>query len=243
MLEAALWGFVGGAALLLGAALGLVFDVPRRLIGLVMAFGAGVLISAVSFELVVEAFRTGGLDSTAAGLALGSLVFFSGDVLLDRLGGAGRKSAEGEQADNSPLGLVLGAVLDGIPESAVIGLSLLGPGGVSAAVVVAVFLSNIPESLSAASGLRRTRSPAWIMALWGVVALVSAASAAIGYEALGGDTPDAVAFIQAFAAGAILTMLADTMMPEAFEAEGRSRLTGVVTTLGFTLAALLTTLE
>ena len=239
MLEAALWGFVGGAALLLGAAVGLVWTVPRRVIGLVMAFGAGVLVSAVAFELTAEAVKGGGWDATAAGLAAGSLTFFLGDRWLDRRGGADRKRSSGPGANGAALGIVLGAVLDGIPESAAIGLSLLDGGGVSVAVVVAVFISNVPESLSAAAGLRATWSRGRILGLWGIVALVSAASAAIGYGVLGDASGNWVAFIQAFAAGAILTMLADTMFPEAFEAEGRSPLTGVVTTLGFAVSALL----
>ena len=239
MLEAAFWGFVGGAALLLGAVIGLVWTVPRRVIGLVMAFGAGVLVSAVAFELTAEAVKGGGWDATAAGLAAGSLVFFLGDRWLDHRGGEDRKRSSGPGQGGAALGIVLGAVLDGIPESAAIGISLLEGGGVSVAVVVAVFISNVPESLSASSGLRATWSRGRILVLWTVVALVSAGAAAVGYGALGDASGDTVAFIQAFAAGAILTMLADTMIPEAFEAEGRTPFTGVVTTLGFAVSALL----
>ena len=238
MLEAAFWGFVGGAALLLGAAAGLAWNVPRRVIGLVMAFGAGVLVSAVAFELTAEAVKGGGWDATAAGLAAGSLVFFLGDRWLDKRGGEDRKSSSGA-GGGAALGIVLGAILDGIPESAAIGISLLGGGGVSVAVVVAVFLSNVPESMSASSGLRETWSSGRIYALWGGVAVISALAAALGYVLLGDASGNTVAFIQAFAAGAILTMLADTMFPEAFEAEGRSPFTGVVTTLGFAVSALL----
>ena len=239
MLEAAFWGFVGGAALLLGAVVGIVWTVPRRVIGLVMAFGAGVLVSAVSFELTADAVRGGGWDATAAGLAAGSLAFFLGDRALARRGGDDRKRSSGPGPNAAALGIVLGAVLDGIPESAAIGISLLDGEGVSVAVVVAVFISNVPESLSAAAGLRATWSRARILGLWAVVAVISAAAAALGYGVLGDLSGDWVAFTQAFAAGAILTMLADTMFPEAFEAEGRSPLTGVVTTLGFAVSALL----
>jgi ZIP family zinc transporter len=242
VLEAAFWGFVGGLALLLGAVIGLARTVSRRTIGLVMAFGAGVLISALAFELTAEAVKTGGFDSTAAGLAAGSLVFFLGDRWLDHRGGADRKRSSGPGPNAAALGIVLGAVLDGIPESAAIGVSLLDGEGVSVAVVVAVFLSNVPESLSAATGLRATMSRGQILALWGGVAVVSAIAAALGYQVLGGLSADWEAFVQAFAAGAILTMLADTMIPEAFEAEGRSPFTGVVTTMGFALAALLSSL-
>src|SRR4051794_30994013 len=166
MLEAALWGFVGGFALILGAIAGVELRVPRRVIGAVMAFGAGVLISALAFELTAEAYRAGGLDSTAAGLALGSLTFLAGDRVLDGMGGADRKRSSGPGAGAAATGIVLGAVLDGIPESIAIGVSLLRGAGVSVAVVVAVFLSNVPESLSAATGLRQTMSRGRILALW-----------------------------------------------------------------------------
>lgn len=258
MLEAAWWGFVGGAALLVGALLGLYLKVGLRVIGLVMAFGAGVLISAVAFELTQEAYRSAGSSAAALGLAAGSLTFFTGDWLIDRQGGHRRKSpvhggvrlpapaADGGAADtaagttsgaaaSSGAALVLGALLDGIPESAAIGISLIGGGGVGVAVVVAVFLSNIPESMSATTGLKASgRSTRWILGLWSLVVASSTVSAALGYALLGGASEETVAFIQTFAAGAILTMLADTMMPEAVEHAGR--LVGLLTVLGFAVA-------
>jgi ZIP family zinc transporter len=249
LLAATFWGFVGGAALLVGAVLALIADVPRRVTGLVMAFGAGVLISALTFELTAEAYRRGGLDAAAVGLALGSLTFFLLDAAVDRLGGEGRKRSSGHAGGGGvAAGIVLGAILDGIPESVAIGASLLEgaagapPGRVSVAVVAAVFLSNVPEAMSAATGLKVRHSARGIMGMWTAVAVISALAAGLGYAVLGDASPNLVGGIQAFAAGAILTMLADTMMPEAFEAEGRSTLTGVVTTLGFALAALLTAL-
>lgn len=237
-----MWGFVGGAALIVGAVAGLLFDVPRRVIGLVMAFGAGVLISALAFDLTAEALRTGGFDATALGLLSGSVVFYLADRWLSGRGGAGRKRSTPGPDDDASVGLVLGAVLDGVPESVVIGISLLSGEGVGVAMVVAVFLSNVPESMSAATGLKGRRSAGWIIGLWTAVAVVSAVSAGLGYLALGHAPPDVVAAIQAFAAGAILTMLVDTMIPEAYEAEQRSKLTGVVSTAGFALAVLLSTL-
>ncbi|WP_210491870.1 hypothetical protein [Patulibacter sp. SYSU D01012] len=242
MLEAAFWGFVGGFALLVGAVLGLRLGARQRLIGLVMAFGSGVLISALAFELTAEAFDQGGTDAVAIGLAAGALAFFAGDWVVDRRGGEHRKRSGGEQSGGSGAAIVVGAMLDGVPESMAIGISLLGGQGVSAAVVAAVFLSNVPESMSAAAGLRTAgRSVRWIMGLWLGVALLSALAAALGYGLLGGASADAKAFIQAFAAGAILTMLADTMMPEAFEHGGRT--VGLLTVIGFAGAFLLSTIE
>ena len=242
MLEAGLWGLVGGSSLVIGAALGLAVHFSRRAIALVMAFGAGVLISALAFDLSLEAFRLGGSDAFTGGLFAGALAFYGADRLLDARGGRKRKSSGGEQAGNAATGLVLGAVLDGIPESVAIGVTLLEGNGVGLAVVVAVFLSNLPESLSAATGLRRAgHSNGAILALWGAVALVSALAAAVGFATLDGASPNLIAFVQAFAAGAVLTMLADTMMPEAFEHGGR--VTGLVTTMGFALAFFISTLE
>lgn len=241
MLEAALWGGVGGAALIVGAVLGLALRPSSRVTGLVMALGAGVLISALSFDLTAEAFDRGGTTATVLGLAAGALTFFAGDALLDRHGGHDRKRSGGQQQGSAAMGLVLGALLDGIPESAAIGLTLLEGGGVGVAIVAAVFLSNVPESMSAAVGLRRAgRSPGWILGLWVAVAAVSAVAAAVGYGALQNADPVVIGSIQAFAAGAILTMLADTMMPEAFEEGGRT--VGLLTCLGFVAAFLLTAL-
>ena len=231
MLEAAFWGLVGGLALVLGAAIALVPRKPisARAIAFVMAFGAGVLISALSFDLTEEALGLGGGDATALGLAAGALVYFGGDRLLNRGSGGG---------EDDPQGIVLGALLDGIPESAAIGLTLVTGGSVSTSFVVAVFISNLPESISASTGLEKSgRSKTWIYGLWLLIAAASALAAGIGYEILGDATGDTLAFVNAFAAGAILCMLADTMIPKAF-VEGGDRV-GLVTVLGFALAALL----
>jgi ZIP family zinc transporter len=240
--EAAFWGLVGGFALLVGAAVGLWVPTGQRLIGLVMAFGSGVLISALAFDLTQEAFAQGGLDSVAAGMAGGALAFFLGDWIVDHRGGNHRKRSGGQQEGGSATAIVLGSLMDGIPESVAIGVSLVGGRGVAAPVVVAVFLSNVPESLSAATGLRSAgHSTRYVLGLWTAVAAVSAVAAALGFALLGDASGGTVAVIQAFAAGAILTMLADTMMPEAFEHGGST--VGLVTVLGFSLAFWLSTLE
>jgi zinc transporter, ZIP family len=230
------WAVLAAAALLIGALLALLVRVGRRPLGLAMAFGAGVLISAVAFELVQEAFATaGGRVEVAVGLAAGALVFYVGDTLLHRLGGADRKRSHGGQAGGSALAIVLGTVLDGVPESIVLGLSLLDTGTVGLAVLAAVFLSNLAESLAATTGLRTAgwRRPA-ILGMWTLVVVVCGLAALVGVAALAGAPAAVVAFMLAFAGGAILTMLADTMMPEAFDYGGR--LVGLLTTLGFGLA-------
>ena len=244
MLEAFFWGALASSSLLLGGMIALRRPVNRLILGLVMAFGAGVLISAVAFELVEEAFETSGLLSDVAiGLFAGCAVFTIGDALIDRLGGADRKRVDGAgAAGGSGLAIVLGIVLDGIPESAVLGLTLLEGSGVSVAMLAAVFLSNLPEAVAATSGLvstgwRRSR----VMGLWALVVCVSGLASLAGYALFDGASPSVVAFVLAFAGGAILTMLADTMMPEAYAKGGKW--VGVVTTLGFATAFAISAFE
>ena len=243
MAGAFLWGLVAGSSLVIGGIVALRIGIGRRLLGLVMAFGAGVLISAVAYELVQEAFEVGaGSGGVALGLVAGAAAFYAGDLLIDRFGGLGRKSSKGEQAAGSALAIVLGIVLDGVPEAMVIGLSLLEGGGVSIAVIAAVFLSNLPEAIAATTGLVASGwSRRRIHGLWTGVMLVTGCAALAGYALFEGASPRTLAFVSAFAGGAILTMLADTMMPEAFEHGGRE--VGLATTLGFGLAFALTALE
>jgi ZIP family zinc transporter len=234
MLEAALWGFIAGSALLVGAAIGIWAHLSRRIVALVMGFGAGALVSAVSFDLTEEALNLGGAAPTALGLAAGGITFFVGDLLIER-----REAAAGtDGAGGGGLPIVLGALLDGLPESIVLGATLLSGGGVSVSFLSAVFVSNLPEGLAGARDLREAgRSPGWIMGLWLAVAVASAVAAAIGFALLGDMAPAQAAVIQAFAAGAILAMLADSMFPEAFEYGGIG--VGLATVFGFALAAFL----
>jgi zinc transporter, ZIP family len=237
------WGTLAASSLVIGAIVALLFRIRLRVIGLIMGFGAGVLISALAFDLVQEAVETGsGHGWAAAGLFAGCLVFFGGDWLIGRAGGSERKDATGNQQSGSALAIVLGTVLDGIPESMVIGLTLLQGGAVGAAYLAAVFISNLPEAISSTSGLATGGWPKpRILWMWVAIALVSGLASLAGYGLFQNASPDAVAFVLAFAAGAILTMLADTMMPEAFEHGGK--LVGVVTTLGFAVAFTIHTLD
>jgi len=236
MVEAGLWGLLGASSLLIGAFGGLGLRVRRRWVALLMAFGAGGLISALAFDLTEEAFARGGTGTVAVGLALGALTFFGGDQLLARRGARRHGPGTASAADGNGPAIVLGALLDGIPESVVLGSTLLAGTGVGVPFLAAVFISNVPESWSAAVDLRREGHGArWIIGLWVVVALVSGLAAGLGYGLLGEMGGSVlVPFIQAFAAGAILTMLADTMIPEAFEEGGN--LSGLATVLGFAAA-------
>ncbi|HKE74499.1 MAG TPA: hypothetical protein VKB57_12840 [Acidimicrobiales bacterium] len=237
------WGLVGALALVAGAGLALVVDIHRRVLGLIMAFGSGVLISAVAFDLVEEAAGIAHGDRIVAlGMAVGALTFFLGDALIDRMGGNDRKRSEGQQAGGSGLAIVLGAVLDGIPESLVLGIGLLGGTGVSVAFLAAVFISNVPEGIAGTSGLRMSGwAPQRILGLWALVALVSGLASLAGFGVFDHASATTVAFVLSFAGGAVLTMLADTMMPEAFENGGN--LVGLLTTAGFALAFALHLIE
>ncbi|NHC44246.1 ZIP family metal transporter [Motilibacter aurantiacus] len=239
-LQAGLWGLVGGLALVLGALVAWFVRVPQRVVAAIMAFGAGVLISALAFELVDEAERTGGLGPTIGGFLGGAVVYSLANVLLARQGARHRKRSQDQQPSEeedsgSGAAIAVGALLDGIPESVVLGLSLLGGGGVGVGVLAAVFISNVPEGLSSAAGMKRAgRSPAYVFGVWGGIALASGLAALIGALVLQGASDATVAAITAVAAGAILAMLADTMIPEAFEKAGL--FTGLITTLGFLTA-------
>ena len=239
-LQAGLWGLLAGGALVVGAAVAWWVRVPPRIIAGIMAFGAGVLISALAFELVDEAVREGGATATTVGFVAGALTYVVANMLLDRHGARHRKRSgdrqpsEDEQS-GSGAAIAIGALLDGIPESVVLGVTLLGGGGVSPAVLAAIFISNVPEGLSSAAGMKQAgRSARYVFGVWGGIALLSGLAALIGYLALDGVSPGVVAAITAVAAGAILAMLADTMIPEAFERT--HALTGLITSAGFLTA-------
>jgi len=236
MTSSFLWGLIAASSLILGGLFTFWFKVGNKMLGLIMAFGAGVLISAVAFELAHEAFDLAeGSGSAAIGLFTGALVFFAGDVLIGRMGGHKRKAIGASHGSELGLPITLGIILDGIPESIVIGLSLLGGQTVSLAMMVAVFISNLPEALAATTGLS---SGGWsrikILALWMAVALVCGVASLAGFALFKDASNGTLAFIQMFAGGAILVMLSDTMIPEAFQHGGK--LAGIITVVGFAVA-------
>ena len=241
--EAGAWGLLGGGALVLGAAIAWWVSVPGQVVAGVMAFGAGVLISALAFDLMDEAERLGGLAAATAGFAVGAMIYVAANALLSRHGARHRKRSAGmqpseDEQSGSGTAIALGALLDGVPESMVLGASLLGGSAVSTTVVAAVFISNVPEGLSSAAGMKGAgRSARYVFGVWGAIAVISGLASIAGYTLLDGASPEVVGFNTALAAGAILAMISDTMIPEAF---ARAHvLTGLITVAGFLTAFVL----
>ncbi|AEG17792.1 ZIP family metal transporter [Methanobacterium paludis] len=238
-----LWGLLAGSALLVGAIFGYFFKIPQRIVASIMAFGAGVLMSAISFELLDEAYALGGAYHVVAGFLIGATIFTLANVYLARKGAKHRKrSGKAILSENgfesSGPAIAVGSVLDGIPESIAIGLTMIEGGIVSTATVVAIFLSNIPEGLSSSTGMK---TMGWravpIFVLWTVITLCTGVSSLAGYTIFSHFSPGIIAAVLALAAGGILAMLVDTMIPEAFSET--HNLAGMVTVLGFILSFIL----
>lgn len=241
MLEAAGWGLLASSSLLLGAVLGARASLPPRAVGLILAFGAGTLISAIAFELTEEAFALGGADVVAVGLGAGALAFYLGNRAIEQRGmrRRGRMMVNSGVAEEGGRALLLGAALDGIPESAVIGTTLLTGSGVGVPVLVAVFLSNLPEAIGAEAGATR-RPLGRVLAPWVAVVVACTVSSALGFGLLDGASGDVIGLLQAFAAGGVLMLLVDEMIPTALKEGGNEA--GLLATLGFAGAYLLSTL-
>ena len=236
MAAALAWGALSASSLIIGALLGLAREWPGKLIGSVLAFGAGALISAISFDLAEEGGQLGGGDSLALGLALGALTYFVAHRLVERVAGPRPKapSAAPDDAD-AGLALALGAFLDGIPEQAVLGIGIAAGDGVSVGLLAAIFVSNLPEAIGSASAMKAPRRK--VIVLWIVVAIICTLATVAGYGIADNVSGDTQAVIDGFAAGALLVMLIDSMIPEAARRAGD--IAGLLTVLGFAVAAAL----
>ena len=230
------WGALAASSLVIGAALSFARRWPQRQVGYVLSFGAGALISAVSFELAAEGIAISGAGYTGAGLAVGAVTYYLLDGVISRRMATGRGRKGRSEGSGSGTALALGAFLDGIPEQAVLGISIAAGKGVGISLLVAIFVSNLPEAMGSADDMRKAgRSREAIFRLWLVVAAICTLATVIGYLAADAATANAKAAIDGFAAGALLVMLVDSMIPDARADAGRSA--GLVTVLGFALAA------
>lgn len=243
--QSGLWGLLAGGALLIGAFIAVFLKVPVRMIAGIMAFGSGILISALAFDLMDEAYKKGGIDSTAIGFLGGAIIFTGINYILSLKGAKHRKRSGNQQqkkTEGNGIALAVGALIDGIPESIVIGLSMLQGGKVSMVAVIAIFLSNLPEGLSSSAGMKKAgRSKTYIFIVWGSIAVISGLAALAGFSIFKDFSADVIAASTALAAGAILAMIVDTMIPEAFEET--HNFAGLITVAGFLIAFFLTKIK
>ncbi|MBM7702269.1 ZIP family metal transporter [Metabacillus iocasae] len=239
MWNAALWGGVAGSAVFLGALTGILFSIRKKWIGVIMAFGTGVLIGAASFELLLDSIEEGGLGVTSIGFLGGATVFTLFEYLISKKGGHERKRSKESAHHSAGFAIFIGTVIDAIPESVIIGVSVLEEGTVSWLLVIAIFISNFPEGLSSSIGLKKDGySNKKILFLWLTVFLLSALSSLGGYAFLNEASDALLAMIGAFAAGGVTSMVASAMMPEAYEEGGP--IVGFVASLGLLCSLLLT---
>lgn len=243
-LDAGLWGFAAASALLLGSALGWFIRFPPKTVAYVMAFGSGILLAALSFDLVGGALAQAGMNWIASGFMAGAIGFSLINFWLNSSGARHRKRSHRQQpaTDNAGVAIAAGTLLDGIPESIAIGLLVASGGKLSLATVAAIFISNIPEALSSTAGMRRAGRSGWFLVrLWGGMALLSGAFAVVGALFFGDAPVHIKALITCIAAGGIFAMVVETMIPEAF-AEAHE-LSGLIAATGFMVAVTLQALE
>jgi ZIP family zinc transporter len=240
MIKVLFFSFLTGFSLILGTIIGTSFRIPQKVIAAIMAFGSGVMICALTFGLMEEAFKHGGFDAVIIGFLVGGFVFILGDFLIHRLGGRTSKKSKHFKITRKTNGraIVLGALLDGIPESIALGISLLSKNGIGLLMVAAIFLSNLPESISSIDDLKKEGfSKKRIYFIWLLVGSSVMITALLSYLFLENLNLNVMGIIESFASGAILAMLADSMMPEAYEEGGY--LIGILTVLGFLTAFIL----
>lgn len=243
MITAFLFGLLATSSLVIGGIIASRISLKEKTIGIIMAFGAGTLISAVSYELIFEAVKMGkGTGFPAFGLFAGALTFFFSDMLIEKMGARNHMEIKASGKSSLVVPMVLAIILDGIPESIVIGLGIFEGGAVSIAMLVAVFISNMPEAIAGTTGMKTNGwSKGKILMLWGIIALICALASVAGFALFSGVSEEWLSFIQAFAGGAILIVLANSMMPESFE-HGK-KLAGIFTVLGFFISVSIIVLE
>ena len=231
MVSVLIYGLIGALGLVFGSIAGAFFNIKEKIVGIIMAFGAGSLIAALTFGLLEESYRLSGLYHTIWAFFLGGLIFVIGDYIITKTGGRGHKDVYSTNKTHG-LAIVLGAIVDGIPESLALGVALLVGKGLGLLMMIAIFLSNFPEGIASAydllkSGQKRTK----ILLTWSLVALSGFIFVILGYTIFGKIPQAILGITEAVAAGALLSMIASTMMPEAYRESGLS--VSMVTVLGF----------
>lgn len=256
--EAVLFGAIGSSALVIGALVGGRVQLPKRVLAAMLAFAAGALITALAFELFEDSYEQGGIWRAGIGLMVGAVVFTALSYYLDRLAEGHREEDHGsEKLDTdaaaegkapSPASVsgtaglaLLGAVtLDGVPENLALGVTL-GGGSAGIALLAAIFVSNFPESLVGSASMKaQGRSQGFILGTWGVCAVLLTLAVVVGAGPLASSSPETLSLPLAFAAGAVIASLADTLMPEAYEDGGP--VVALSTAAGFVLSYVLSTL-
>ncbi|MED4070670.1 ZIP family metal transporter [Priestia endophytica] len=238
MWHAAMWGGISGSAVLIGALAAMFIPIREKIIGYVMAFGTGVLIGAAAYELLGDSLNSGGVIPTSIGFVTGALLFTFFNYIVSQKGAAERKRSEQKAAINGGIAIFIGTIMDAIPESIMIGASLLEGQSVSFLLVIAIFISNMPEGLSSTAGMKDNGySKRKILILWIAVLAISTFASWSGYFFLDGASEAVMASIAAFAGGGIIAMVASTMMPEAYDDSGST--TGLITSLGLLVSLLL----
>ncbi|HYI33965.1 MAG TPA: zinc permease [Glaciibacter sp.] len=260
MASSLLFGVIASSALVLGAAVGVRFELPKRVLAILLSFAAGALITALSFELFEDAYERGGIWLAAIGLFVGAVVFTVLSALLDRWAQAGSRTAPADEYQGSAkldtdsaatkrkaasastkgaagMALLAAVTLDGVPENFALGISL-GEGTGGLALLAAIFVSNFPESLVGAASMREQgRSAGSVIGLWTACAVLLALAVVVGAGPLSGSDPEVISLPLAFAAGAVIASLADTLMPEAYEHGGPA--VAISTAAGFVLSFVL----
>lgn len=241
ILDSLLWGFIASLPLIAGAILASYVDLKKSIIASIMAFGAGVLVAALTFSLIEEAYSLANdLVPVILGFVLGGLSYsIANHVLNKRASTQHRKRSHGQNAgggkDASGVALMVGSLMDNIPENMALGISIVAGGAVNVVLIAAIFISNFPEGLASSQGMKSNgKSTQKILLLWAVVVAIGTISSAIGFSVLANVDKYIVSIALSYASGAILVMLAESMIPEAFE-EGGSKV-GLATMAGFAIA-------
>jgi ZIP family zinc transporter len=257
-MDALIFGAIASSALVIGAVLGARVQLPKAVLAAMLAFASGALITALAFELFEDAYERGGIWRAAVGLIVGAAVFTTLSALLDRAARGGTEQAHGSEKldpdaaaeDERPstastsgaagIALLAAVTLDGVPENVALGVSL-GEGTGGLALLAAIFVSNFPEALVGSASMRaQGRSQRFVFGTWLACAALLTLAVVLGAGPLSTASPETISLPLAFAAGAVLASLADTLMPEAYEKGGP--LVALSTTAGFVLSFVLATL-